>query len=263
MRLLFAALRTKAATGYGWLGRRMSRASFIEGLRGGLPVVVSAAPFGALFGAVAVDNGQTIAEATLMSMTLFAGASQLVGIELFGHNAAPWLIVLSIFAVNFRHILYSAAIAPYMSHFTGLQKFIAFHLLTDPQFAETVKRGERGIPVDFGWYFGFGVIIYIPWVLITILGAYLGGLIGDPKDIGLDVLLPIYFMGLVLGFRKRDNFLPVMVVSAIASVIAYHFVGSPWHVSLGALCGILLAAVLPIRATTDLVAQADLERQDG
>ena len=33
----------------------------------------------------------------------------MVGIELFGQKVAPWLIVLSIFAVNFRHVLYSAA----------------------------------------------------------------------------------------------------------------------------------------------------------
>ena len=64
----------------------MSRSDFIDGARRGTPVFISAAPFGALFGAVAVANGQTIAEAALMSLTLFAGASQLVGIELFGQK---------------------------------------------------------------------------------------------------------------------------------------------------------------------------------
>lgn len=70
-------------------------------------------------------------------------------------------------------------------------------------------------------------------------------MIGDPKAIGLDVLLPVYFMGLVMGFRKRDRFLPIVAVSALASVAGMHFVGSPWHVSIGALAGILLAAILP------------------
>eukprot|EP01030_Chromulinospumella_sphaerica_P031700 gene31700-32350_t len=70
-------------------------------------------------------------------------------------------------------------------------------------------------------------------------------MIGDPKAIGLDVLLPIYFLGLVMGFRKRDRFLPIVAVSAVASVAGMHFVGSPWHVSIGALAGVLLAACLP------------------
>ncbi|MGO8506908.1 hypothetical protein AB9F35_37380, partial [Rhizobium leguminosarum] len=59
-------------------------------------------------------------------------------------------------------------------------------------------------------------------------------------------LLPAYFLGIVLGFRKRDNFLHVALVSAVASVLAYRYVGSPWHVSIGAAVGIALAAVLPL-----------------
>ncbi|MBD9372884.1 AzlC family ABC transporter permease [Rhizobium sp. ARZ01] len=227
----------------------MSKADFIEGMRIATPVCISAAPFGALFGAVAVANGQTIAEAALMSLTMFAGASQLVGIELFGQKIEPWIIVLSIFAVNFRHILYSAAIVPYVRHFTLIEKFFAFFLLTDPQFAETVNWGESGRRVSFWWYLGYGAMIYVPWQVLTVLGGIFGQLIGDPKLIGIDVLLPIYFMALVLGFRKRPNFLPIVAMSGAASVIAYHTVGSPWHVSIGAVAGMLLAAALPVKRT--------------
>lgn len=225
----------------------MNKADFFEGVRNGTPVFLSAAPFGALFGAIAVANGQTIAEAVLMSMTIFAGASQLVGIELFGQNIAPWVIVLSIFAVNFRHILYSAAMTPFVRHFSPAEKFFAFFVLTDPQFAETLRRGESGRKVSFAWYIGFALVIYLPWQVMTALGGVFGQLIGDPKVIGIDVLLPIYFMALVLGFRKRPNFLSVVAVSGAVSVIAYHTVGSPWHVSIGALAGMALAAVLPVK----------------
>ncbi|OCJ05163.1 branched-chain amino acid ABC transporter permease [Rhizobium sp. AC44/96] len=223
----------------------MSRANFIDGLRGGFPITVAAAPFGALFGALAADHGMSLAELTLMSATVYAGASQMVGIELFGHDIQAWLIVASILAVNFRHVLYSAALAPYVKHFTPVQKFFTFFLLVDPQFAETVKRGEAGKPVTFAWYLGFGLAIYVPWVIVSLIGGLLGSFIGDPKSIGLDILLPAYFLGIVLDFRHRDNFLPVSLVSAVASIIAYRYVGSPWHVSLGAAAGILLAALLP------------------
>ncbi|THK34520.1 branched-chain amino acid ABC transporter permease [Ensifer sp. MPMI2T] len=223
----------------------MNRDDFRAGLRGGFPVMLSASPFGALFGALAVDNGFSVADAVFMSATVYAGASQMVGIELFGNNVQPWLVVLSVFAVNFRHVLYSASIAKHIRHFTIIQKLLAFFLLVDPQYAETEQRGERGLPVTFSWYLGFALVIYFPWILNTLIGALFGQLIGDPKAIGLDVLLPIYFLGLVLGFRKRDRFLPVVATSAVASVAAMHFVGSPWHVSIGALAGILLAAILP------------------
>jgi predicted branched-subunit amino acid permease len=50
-----------------------------------------------------------------------------------------------------------------------------------------------------------------------------------------------------MDFRDRPLWLPVVAVSAVASVVAYHTVGSPWHVSIGAATGILLAAALPPR----------------
>ncbi|KAB2751556.1 AzlC family ABC transporter permease, partial [Brucella anthropi] len=42
-----------------------------------------------------------LAEAVFMSSIIYAGASQMVGLDLFGQNIAPWMIVMSIFAVNF------------------------------------------------------------------------------------------------------------------------------------------------------------------
>jgi predicted branched-subunit amino acid permease len=217
-----------------------------DAFRRGIAVAIAAAPFAVLFGAVAVDNGLTIAETALMSATLYAGASQLVGVELFNHNVAPWLVVLSIFAVNFRHVLYSAAIAAHIRHLTFWQKATSLFLLTDPQFAETERRADAGIRVNYVWSMVLGLSVYVPWLCLTIVGGFLGNLIGDPKAIGIDVLLPIYFMGLVLGFRSRANWLPVVIASAAGSILAMHFVGSPWHVSLGALAGVVVAALMPI-----------------
>src|SRR5215470_4362212 len=110
---------------------------FMEGERAVAPVVIAIMPFGILFGALAMDNGFSVFEAILMSLTVYGGASQMVGIELFGQKVAPWLIVVSIFAVNFRHVLYSAAFGRSAADWPPLQKALAFFLLTDPQFAET------------------------------------------------------------------------------------------------------------------------------
>ena len=61
---------------------------------------------------------------------------------------------------------------------------------------------------------------------------------------GFDFLLPIYFLGLVMDFRKRPLWLPVVAISAAVSIAAFYLVGSPWHVSIGAAAGIALAAAL-------------------
>lgn len=225
----------------------MNRDEIISGMRAALPTLLSALPFGVLLGAVSANMGLSIGEILLMNMTIYAGASQLVGIALFRHNIAPWIVVASIVAVNFRHILYSAAIASHIEHFRLGQKIVAFFLLVDPQFAETVKRSESGHKVSFAWYMAFGLTFYITWQITAVLGAIFGKFVGDPRALGLDVLLTVYFLGLVLGFRKKENWLPTVIASTLASIVAYHFVGEPWHVSIGALAGIAVAAALPAK----------------
>lgn len=219
-------------------------AEFLDGARRGMPVVLASTPFGLLFGALAVQNGFGIGEAVLMSATVFAGASQMVGLELFGQVIPPWLVVLSIFAVNFRHVLYSAAIGRRVPHWTPFQRAFGFFFLTDPQYAEGEKRGERPGGLSFVWYMGMALPIYIFWVVDAAIGAAFGNLIPDPHALGIDFLLPIYFLGLVMDFRKRPLWLPVVLASAAVSIAAYYLVGSPWHVSIGAAAGVLLAAVV-------------------
>jgi len=217
----------------------------MDGLRAGFPVVVTSAPFGLLFGAVAVDNGFTVGEAVFMSASIYGGASQMVGIELFGNHVAPWLVVLSIFAVNFRHVLYSGALGRRISHWPVLRQAFGFFFLVDPQYAEAELRATRGKAVGPTWYFAMALPIYVCWVIEAWLGATFGSLVPDPHALGIDFLLPIYFLGLVMSFRKRPMWLPIVAISAVASVIAVKTIGSPWHISVGALAGIAYAAFQP------------------
>ncbi len=224
-----------------------SSSEFAVGLRASAPVIVAVLPFALLFGAVAVRNGMSAAEATSMSALIFGGASQMVGIDFFGHRIAPWIVVLSIFAVNFRHVLYSATFGRRIRDWKPLQQALGFFFLTDVHFAETERRVQAGHPVGFPWYLGLSIGIYVPWVAASAAGALFGHLIGDTHALGIDFLLPIYFLGIVMEFHKRPLFLPVVAVSSAASILALHTIGSPWHVSFGAIAGIAFAAAMPAR----------------
>ena len=224
---------------------------FLSGVRESIPITLAVLPFGLLFGALATEHGLSLFETVLMSATLYAGASQMVGIELFNAPIAPWVVVLSIVAVNFRHVLYSATIGRYLDHWTPLQRAFGFFFLIDPQFAEAERRMENGRRISFAWYMGLALPVYIGWVGESWLGALFGRLIPDAHAFGLDFILPIYFLSMVMSFRKRPLWLPVVGVSAIASIIAYRTIGSPWHISIGAIAGVVLGALLASMATKE------------
>lgn len=225
----------------------MTRNEMISGYRAAIPIMLGSIPFALLFGTVAAERGLSVGEIVLMSLTMYAGASQLVGIELFQHRVAPWLIILSVLAVNFRHVLYSASIAKHLGRFTPFQKAFGLFFLVDGLFAEGVRRAETGTKLTFAWYMGFGLAVYLPWQIATWIGAVFGAMIGDPRIWGMDLLLAIFFMGMVLGFRHKDNWLPIVGASGATSVLAWHLIGSPWHISVGAIAGIALAAFMPLR----------------
>ena len=223
------------------------REEILAALRDQLPLVLPVAAFGTIFGAASVAAGHSIAMTVWASAAMFAGASQFVFLDVYRLGVPAWSVVLAVFAVNFRHILYSAAIANKISHFPPLAKLAAFFVLTDLQFAVVEKRhenfGGRRV-ITLAYYFAFGIAGYLLWILTTALGALFGSLIEDPAVIGFDFILPIYFLTILMGFRARRNFVPVVLVSAAAAVAVEKTLGAPWHISIGALCGVTTAILL-------------------
>ncbi|WMS42447.1 AzlC family ABC transporter permease [Acuticoccus sp. MNP-M23] len=217
-----------------------------------LPLLGAVTPFALVFGTLAAQKGMTVADATLMSLTFFAGASQMAAVELLGTNVPMWTILLSVLAVNFRHLLYSASLTPIISGQPAWAKALVFLLLVDPQFALTEKRAEEGKPFSLAWYLGLGLPMYFIWVALTAAGAFAGRLIAHPEALGIDMLLPIYFVGLVMGFRKRARWGLVVLTSGAVSLLVYNapqmgieWLGAPWHVTIGGLAGVAAAAIWP------------------
>ena len=71
-----------------------------------LPVGVVIFGYGAVFGALAVNSGLSTAEACLMSLTVFAGASQFIALPMIREGASIGALVAMAFLVNLRHMLY-------------------------------------------------------------------------------------------------------------------------------------------------------------
>jgi 4-azaleucine resistance transporter AzlC len=220
------------------------------------PVLLSVVPFGLVFGALATEKGLAFDQIIVMSALMYAGASQMVAIELWGFPPAFWTIVFAVLAVNFRHILYSASLGRKMKDWPVSKRFFGFGFMVDPVFALADARSPNQI--SGAYYAGMTIILYPAWIIMSAIGALFGNLIRNPEVWGLDFVLAAYFTVLVLGFRTRRNAFAVILATSVVAVLVYLTIGAPWHVASGGFAGVLTAAALakPKPASADESAEA-------
>src|SRR5512141_2501847 len=136
---------------------------FWRGVRAEIPLMVSGFPFGMIYGALALSAGLSPAAAQSMSWIVFAGSAQFITAQLVHEGAPAFVMVLTIAIVNLRHMLYSAALAPYTRKLPSRWKYLLAYLLTDEAFAPTVVHYEEGGVQPFShWFFlGAGLALWL------------------------------------------------------------------------------------------------------
>src|SRR5262245_42538200 len=159
--------------------------------RDSLGIMVSAAGFGLVYGLSARAAGFSPIEAGAMSVIVFAGAAQFAAVG-YVAGGLSWFAIVGLTAfLNARHLLYAAALAPYLQDRPRWQRAAMAHLLTDEAFALAIAHFRRIGRADVRGYFtGAIVSTFIPWNLATLVGVTLGGSIPDPERFGLDVIFP-------------------------------------------------------------------------
>ena len=120
-----------------------------------------------------------------------------MAVSMLSGGVAPIVIVSTTFIVNFRHLLMSASMAPYLASWKKWQRFAFGTMLTDESFAMHSARFDRNLihPIEA---IALNATAYSAWVISGVLGFFLGSLIAKPEVLGLDFALPAMFIGLLL-----------------------------------------------------------------
>ena len=165
-----------------------------------LGIAVSAIGFGFVYGLSARNAGFSPIEAVAMSTLVFAGAAQFAAVGyVTGNLAWPGVILLTAL-LNARHLLYSAALAPWLRAAPRPRRALMAYLLTDEAFALSIAHFERiGRADERGYWIAAISSTFIPWNLATLAGVLIGGQIPDPARFGLDVVFPAAMVGLAVG----------------------------------------------------------------
>ncbi len=229
-----------------------------------LGIAVSAIGFGFVYGLAARETGFSPIEAVAMSTLVFAGAAQFAAVGyVAGGLAWPGVILLTAL-LNARHLLYSAALAPWLRETPRPTRALMAHVLTDEAFALAMAHFERlGRSDTRGYWIAAIGATFIPWNVAALAGATVGAQIPDPARFGLDVVFPAAMVGLAVGLLTGRRELVAALGGAILGVAVGLFAGPGVGVIVGGLGGPLLGMAVPRQASdaaTALGTPASAER---
>ena len=193
-----------------------TRHAALAGARDTIPLMIGTLPFGVIYGTSAVAAGLSPLAALAMSLIVFAGSAQFIAVSLISGGAALPVIWLTTFVVNLRHLLMSAALAPFLRAWSKTRLALFAYQMTDETFALHANRFAKGETGPTETY-GINVIAQSAWVGGTVLGLAASTLITDIRPIGLDYALPAMFIALLLGQLKSRQHLLVAVAAGLMS----------------------------------------------
>ena len=221
---------------------------FLTGCRDELPLQFGCVPFGLLYGIAAINAGIAPWLAQLGSAIVFAGASQLVIVQMLTAGAAALPIGAASSVINLRHLLYSASIAPYVKHLSRPWRLLLAYLLTDEAYAVAILRYQQAKPLgatsasatlderpcgtqqtqahsdhhphqdNRHWYFlGCGFTLWFFWQISSAVGIFFGATI--PPEWDIDFAVPLTFIALLALLMRHEGATATAVTAGLAAIV--------------------------------------------
>ena len=186
-----------------------------------LPVAISIASYGVVWGVLAGQAGLSPFEVLLMSGIVYAGSSQFVAVDMWTPASLPIVsIIVATAIINLRMVLMSATLRPQFAGVPRWRALLAMFLVSDEVWAMTMAERARG-GGGAAFMLGAGTLAWIAWVSATLTGRMLGAIIDDPTAYGLDFAFPATFLALLLSMWKgRGDLVPWLAGGVIAIGVA-------------------------------------------
>jgi 4-azaleucine resistance transporter AzlC len=205
------------------------------------PVAAFIVPFGIAFGVAASAKGVPAEISLFMSIAIYAGASQFAALDLWYAPLPLATLALTVLAVNARHILLGAALAPWLLQIPLVRRLTALLLLSDANFAQAMSARDRG-EMDAGILLGSGLTMWITWIVATAIGGLAGSVLGDLSRFGFDAVMVAYFAAVVVGQWRGPFDLVPWTAAACVAIVGAHVLPAGWHIIAGAVTGGIVGA---------------------
>ena len=228
------------------------------GIRTGVPVGLGYFSVSFGFGAMAVAQGLSALDATLISATNLTSAGQFAGLTLIVAMGTLWEMIMTQIVINSRYSLMSLALAQRMGQRIGfLPRLLIAFFNTDEIFALAMARRE---PLTVPFMLGLGTLPFLGWTSGTLMGALAGSVLPGDIRAALGVMLYGMFIAIVVPPAKQEK--PVLITVILALILSCVFAWLPVLQTVSAGISIVLCTVVAAAAAAYFFPIADEEEAE-
>ena len=217
------------------------RVEILYGMRDMLPMSLAAATYGLAFGLLASQSGFNNFQTISMSALVFGGSSQLVAMDQLALGVGPAAAIIAGAALNMRILLITASLESVMRDRSWWQIGLGTFLATDASVALMQKAKSRRMTNSYWYFFGGGASLYLVWIVVTTIGAFLSSGVPDPELVGLDFAIIAIFVAILPGMWR--GFVDILPWFIAAGTVIFLGVFLPAYASWGLIAGAVFGAI--------------------
>lgn len=196
-------------------------------MKSGIPIIFGFIPVGIAYAIMARHAGFTAAETVFMSITVFAGASQMMAAGMYAQGASIIAMIMTTFILNLRHLIMSTCIMNKMRLEKTSRKLIAAFGVTDESFAVFTTEKQENCTMPY--FLGLISVTYLSWVAGSAIGAFASDFLPPILTASLGIALYAMFIALLMPNLKHNFRLGLLaILTSVMNTVLSKFIASSW-----------------------------------
>ncbi|MCS3901991.1 AzlC family ABC transporter permease [Methanococcus voltae] len=248
---------------------------YFEGFEDAIPISIGYIPIAVAFGILAKSAGIPDYICVLMSLIVFAGASQFIGVNLIALGSSSFEIIITTFILNLRHFLMSSSLSQQIDYNGKSNKILSALSfgITDETFVvaslknSNVHNDEKDISnsemnlLNPEYLFMLNFTAFFAWVFGTFLGVYVAEGLPPSIQACLGIALYAMFIGLLIpAAQESKKVLNIIIIALITSSIVnglnfwvlMSYLSTGWIIIFSTLISALISAyIYPIQKSDE------------
>lgn len=203
---------------------RMNQKTLAAAFPATVPVLMGYLAIGMAFGLMLQSAGYGVGWALLMSLTIYAGSGQYLGVSLLAAGAPLTQVAFLTLMINFRHLVYGLSM---LEKFRGMgaRKLYMIFSLTDETYALLSSANPPEGVEARDYYFAVALLDHSYWIAGSVAGSLAGAALGFDTT-GVDFAMTALFLVIAVGqWRAAGSHLPALLGGA-ATLVSLMLVGA-------------------------------------